>query len=125
MGSDPITELLHSWLQPLEILDQVMLGQARVYVIEPSDFRLDQFVGGDRDPVAIVEAGAPVQPGQRFVNHGVIEMQPDVGVNIKREVQHSGPFIDAHCGTILAVYLDLFIIGVAGVDPVDIRDEEI
>ena len=52
-------------------------------------------------------------------------MEPQVGVDIEGEVQHSGAFVDVHGGAVTAEDFDRLVVGVAGLDLIDIADGEI
>ena len=57
-----------------------------------------------------------------FVDHGVVKMQSQLGVDIEGEIQHSGAFIDGHDGAVLAENIDLLIIGVTRLNLIDVCD---
>ena len=102
-----------------------MFCPARVHMLEPCDIGQDFFVGDDCDQVAFAEAGVLGEPGLGLVDHGVLEVEPQVGVDIEGEVQHSGAFVDVHGGAVTAEDFDRLVVGVAGLDLIDIADGEI
>ena len=102
-----------------------MFCPARVHMLEPCDIGQDFFVGDDCDQVAFAEAGVLGEPGLGLVDHGVLEVEPQVGVDIEGEVQHSGAFVDVHGGTVAAEDFDLLVVGVLRLDLVDVVNGEI
>ena len=102
-----------------------MFCPARIHMLEPCDIGQDFFVGNDCDQVALAKACVLGQLGLGLVDHGVVEMEPQVGVDIEGEVQHGGAFVDVHCGAVAAEDFDHLVVGVAGLDLVDVADGEI
>ena len=62
-----------------------MFCPARVHMFEPCDIGQDFFIGDDCDQVALAEAGVLGEPGLGLVDHGVLEVEPQVGVDIEGE----------------------------------------
>ena len=102
-----------------------MFCPARVHMLEPCDIGQDFFVGDDCDQVALAEASVLGEPRLGLVDHGVLEVESQVGVDIEGEVQHSGAFVDVHGGAVTAEDFDRLVVGVAGLDLIDIADGEI
>ena len=102
-----------------------MFCPARVHMLEPCDIGQDFFVGDNCDQVALAEAGVLGEPGLGLVDHGVLEVEPQVGVDIEGEVQHSGAFVDVHGGAVAAEDFDLLVVSVLRIDLVDIVNGKI
>ena len=102
-----------------------MFCPARVHMLEPCDIGQDFFIGDDCDQVALAEAGVLGEPGLGLVDHGVLEVEPQVGVDIEGEVQHSGAFVDVHGGAVAAEDFDLLVVSVLRIDLVDIVNGKI
>ena len=102
-----------------------MFCPARVHMLEPCDIGQDFFVGDDRDQVALAKASALGQLGRGLIDQGVVEMQAQVSVDVEGEVQYSGAFVNVHGGSVAAEDFDHLVVGVAGLDLIDVADGEI
>ena len=102
-----------------------MFGPARVHMLEPCDIGQDFFVGDDCDQVSLAQARVLGQLGLGLIDQGVVEMEPQVGVDIEGEVQYSGAFVDVHGGAVTAEDFDLLVVSVLRLDLVDVANGEI
>lgn len=121
--SDNIVSILVPQL--LKIFDECVLGSACIDVLEPGDVGTDFVTGDDRDQVALAQTGAQGKLGFGLVDDGVVEMQAQVSVDVKREVQYGGALVNIHGSAVTAEDPDLLVVSVARFYLIDIVDREI
>ena len=122
-----LSDIIVSILVPqfLKIFDECVLGPACIDVLEPGDVGTDFVVGDDSDQVALAQAGAQGELRFGLVDDGVVEMQAQVSVDVKREVQYGGALVNIHGSAVTAEDPDLLVVSVARFYLIDIVDREI